>query len=338
MPRCADTAKQKKIKDDMDLSVSLLLATGLCEWELDDWWLPPPGTVPGNDDDAGSGGEANGPSNDDVNSGQDEEGDGEQLESPPQIPSFVKTDYVFFFAHDAPFLVGQVLATRRTDDDDDQNDDGEVEVHWLSPSNSRVRDNASKYTIAEYGKGVFAKDFKEEAVLEGRKRKRKLMPDVDWMPREEVVASCPSLNAAKYIPKAVLNALAEARHHEHVEDEEDEEEGDEEEVARTEGGEEGGEDANAQGIEEEEQHEEEEKEGGDDSREERGAGVSTDAGRSIGAPVQQGAGEAAVEADTGSTRGAVQERPQPTTQPPEPHPRVRLTAAHFRSRRGSSGP
>lgn len=94
-----------------------------------------------------------------------------------------------------------------------------MEAHWLSPSNRRLRESASEHTICEYAEGVFDKDYKEEEAPASREKRRKLVPNVEWIARKEVVASCGSLKAEKYIQSVVLHALASARHHhEYVED------------------------------------------------------------------------------------------------------------------------
>ncbi|CAN0079723.1 unnamed protein product, partial [Sphacelaria rigidula] len=82
----------------------------------------------------------------------------------------------------------------------------EVEVSWLSPSNRRMRENASRSTTFQYGKGVFDMDFRERLVS-GTKKRQKLVPDVDWMACEDVVASCASLRAGKYIPNSIITHM-----------------------------------------------------------------------------------------------------------------------------------
>lgn len=87
----------------------------------------------------------------------------------------------------------------------------------------------------------------------------------------------------------------------------------------------------------EEEQNEEEDEDEDDSGDGRDPEVSTGAGGSVGKPVQRGAGKAALEADKESNGGTIHESPQQNTEPPEPKPGIRLTAA-LRSRGRSRRP
>ena len=83
----------------------------------------------------------------------------------------------------------------------------EVHLHWWSPSNKSVRDDASKYSIVKYGNHAFAADYylADETASVGKKRRR--IADTDWEAANNVVVSCEKLRADKKIPKKVLDKL-----------------------------------------------------------------------------------------------------------------------------------
>ena len=206
---------------EMNHSATLLEAEGDCPWELDVWWLRSGGPLVGSDNNAGGGLQPSGSIDGDLqgegeqNGG--EKGNGEHADSTPELPPLAIGEFVFLLAEGAPFLAGQVTGGRRTGEDARHD---EVEVHWWSPSNRNVREDAKNLTTLGYGKGVFTKDFRRGEQSPSSKKKPTYSPSVGWVARQDVVASCKSLRGGKYIPGPILRAL-EAAGHEHDADEGD---------------------------------------------------------------------------------------------------------------------
>ena len=222
-----DKQKQESIKAEMDCSANLLSATGSCEFNLSTWWLPDHDGTSG----GGSGGIENGDDRDMGTTGseQDEPGsdcgetpgseDDEGGDEGEGLEDYYSSDedgddrvlppvghLVFFVAAFAPFVAAQLMGIRTTDEGI-----REVHLHWWSPSNKSVRDDASKYSIVEYGNHAFAADYylAEETASVGKKRRR--VTDTDWEAANNVVVSCEKLRADKKIPKKVLDKLIVAQ-------------------------------------------------------------------------------------------------------------------------------
>ena len=219
----SDKQKRESIKAEMDCSADLLSATGSCDFNLPTWWLPDhDGTTGG-----GSGVIENGDDRDmdTTGSGQDEPGsdcgetpgseDDEGGDEGEGLEDYYSSDedgddrvlppvgHLVFFVEDfALFVAAQLMGIRTTDEGI-----REVHLHWWSPSNKSVRDNASQYSIVEYGNHAFAADYPlaEETASVGKKRRR--VADTDWEAANNVVVSCEKLRADKNIPKEVLDKL-----------------------------------------------------------------------------------------------------------------------------------
>ena len=222
---CSDKEKQDRIKADMDCSANLLSATGSCEFDLPTWWLP--------DDEGGDGGGSGSGDSQDTETGcennelgsnfretvgsqEDKGGDGvrgegggyqvddssdDEDEDHRVLPT--AGNVVFFVSGLAPFIAAQLIGTRTTHEGI-----REVHVHWWSPRNATVRDNASQYSIVEYGNHAFAADYYlhiEETASGGKKRRR--VADTGWEAASSMVTSCEKLRADKTIPKGVLKRL-----------------------------------------------------------------------------------------------------------------------------------
>lgn len=111
--------------------------------------------------------------------------------------------FAFFTADEAPFLIGKVENVRTSDDGDD-----EVQLHWYSPSNAKIRNNAASETIDTYGKGVFAADYVAMGTGNNPRRRGKMEKDTDWEPVSSIVVSCNKLNGnGKKVPGWVLAKL-----------------------------------------------------------------------------------------------------------------------------------
>lgn len=106
-----------------------------------------------------------------------------KVDSTPEIFSSAEGEYASFLAHDAPLLVSQVIGPRRM---------------WKAAFATKLRctgyrlptvvyERTPTFITYEYGKGVFHKDC-GEVVISGTKKRRKLVPDVDRMAREDVAA------------------------------------------------------------------------------------------------------------------------------------------------------
>jgi len=134
-------------------------------------------------------------------SGERGDGDGDELDLASMVGNFA-----FFLADSAPVLVGKVLDFREQDGEE------EVQVHWYTPVNRSLRDNASTVAFDEYcnTRVAYAADYVFEEVS-GVRAKR--VPDVDWDSVERVVVWSKKkvLNGSgKKLPKRVVDAVSEA--------------------------------------------------------------------------------------------------------------------------------
>lgn len=278
--------------------------------------------------------------------------------------------FAFFMAREAPFVVGKVIA-------ESFDDDGErgVDLHWLRPTKDDTCNNAASLTLEEYGSSTFVGGYIiDDANGPGRSGKARRMKDVSWEPVQHIVATCAQLRGnGKKIPKRVLKVLRSAMEDsvgsrlagQRLGGEEREDgignavraggsasNGREEERRRghDKGGNEDGidDDGCSENTTNEEGYRKQRKE--DESGEQdvekegllrgkQGIEGCTDAGRFRQILSRTAVDNPVLEADEGrsSSTAGVRKRPHPTVQTAQPSTRVRLTAAHYRPRRGAAG-
>lgn len=112
----------------------------------------------------------------------------------------------FFLADQAPFLVGQITDVHLAQDGvQDRESQDEVQIHWWSPTSTRIRASAASVSLDTYAKGVFVGDH---VPLPGNGGHLRLIPDQSWEPVSRIVTTCPALIGKGNIPGKVLKVLA----------------------------------------------------------------------------------------------------------------------------------
>ncbi|CAB1104354.1 unnamed protein product [Ectocarpus sp. CCAP 1310/34] len=367
-----DDGAVQRAKDEQKQSVRLLRQTGEREFDLPVHWLPVYDSGSGDEENVGPDTGDNNDAEQDFNGsgghdhdGIDDEADDTSSDSDmepefrrrgrPRATGRPTTDrsppisvqvgsFAFFVARRAPFLVGRIVAERL-------GEEGErgVDLHWLRPSSDYLSNNAASVTLREYSNSTFVEGFVLDTCNgNGRSGKAKRVKDVSWEPVEGIVATCERLvgNGRKVPTKVlrVLRAAVEARDRANgiIRDEPrlaEQEEGVRDEMFEDELTE----DDSSAGVQQE-QEKGTENYGRDEAREPM---TLQGSGRSEGGEECAGVGvcgeeclPTAMEApaphrDEGQKSAEVRKRPNPTTQESPPTARVRLTAAHFRPRRGA---
>jgi len=337
LPTYPDYAAVQRAKEEQSESVELLKKTGVQEFDLPVHWLPVDnggeqsdhggaGADAGRDaevcDGCGGRNDDGGRDEIDASSSDSETEAGFRQRGWPSLRGRSANDrnlvsvregkFAFFMAREAPFLIGRIVS-------ESVGDEGErgVDIHWLRPTDNHTRDNAAFLTLQQYGKCSFVEGYILENVGDrnGRAGKEKRVKEVSWEPVEAIVATCDKLvGNGKKIPTRVLTVLEAAigaRDSVYSAREE-----------RRQSGE--------KGVEED-------KENRDPSVIQARGASTGGAGGCMGSLSQAGVGGAVLsDADTGRSSNGVRKRPNPTTQMPQINTRIRLTAAHFRSRRGAS--
>ena len=121
-----------------------------------------------------------------------------------EIPHGALNTFAFFKTAGAPFLVGKVREERVVDGE------REVSLHWYTPSNRRLVDNAGTTQFDKYAKAVFTPDFLKDTTTAGGSGRPKLVPDASWEQVSTIVATCPALIAGgRKIPSWVKEQLKE---------------------------------------------------------------------------------------------------------------------------------
>ena len=121
-----------------------------------------------------------------------------------EIPHGALNTFAFFKTAGAPFLVGKVREERVVDGE------REVSLHWYTPSNRCLVDNAGTTHFDKYAKAVFTPDFLKDTRTAGGSGRPKLVPDASWEQVSTIVATCPALIAGgRKIPAWVKEQLKE---------------------------------------------------------------------------------------------------------------------------------
>jgi len=84
----------------------------------------------------------------------------------------------------------------------------EVSLHWYTPANRRLVDDAANTSFDKYAAAAFTPDFLRDTTTAGGSGRPKLVADASWEQVSSIVATCPALIAGgRKIPTWVQQTL-----------------------------------------------------------------------------------------------------------------------------------